>query len=78
MALPIVRIVGVTLIGCVLGASALAAETVTYTYDAQGRVVAVVTTGGVNNGVNQTYQYDPADNRTQASTSGSSNSAPPN
>jgi len=40
-----------------------AAETVTYTYDALGRLVAVVHSGTVNNGVQVTYQYDAKGNR---------------
>lgn len=40
-----------------------AAETVTYTYDAQGRVVTVKHTGGPSNGVKTDYEYDAADNR---------------
>lgn len=52
------------------GASALADETVTYTYDAQGRLVKVEHTGTVNNGVTTEYQYDDADNRTRKKTTG--------
>jgi phage gp36-like protein len=40
-----------------------ATETVTYTYDAQGRLIKTVITGSVNNGVNTTYNHDKADNR---------------
>lgn len=47
------------------GASAVsAAETVTYTYDARGRVIKVVHTGTVNNNTQACYKYDKADNRT--------------
>ena len=56
-----------------LSVAAQAAETITYTYDARGRVIAVVRTGTVNNGVNRTYTIDKADNRTNKSTSGSPN-----
>jgi RHS Repeat len=45
-------------------ASAWAAETVTYTYDARGRLVAVSRAGTVNNGVATSYGYDKTDNRT--------------
>ena len=34
-----------------------AAETVTYTYDAKGRLVKVVRTGTVNNNVETVYTY---------------------
>ena len=42
----------------------MAAETITYTYDARGRLVKVVRTGSVNNNVSANYSYDKADNRT--------------
>lgn len=58
-------------------AASQAAETITYTYDARGRVVAVVRTGTVNNGVNRTYTVDKADNRTNKTTTGSPNPPPP-
>ncbi len=45
-------------------APALAAETITYSYDALGRLVQVTHSGTVNNGVQSSYGYDPADNRT--------------
>lgn len=48
----------------VLGAAAFGSETLTYTYDARGRLVAVNHTGTVNNNVATTYVYDKADNRT--------------
>ncbi|WP_428334168.1 hypothetical protein [Novosphingobium sp.] len=53
-------------------AVAHATETVTYTYDARGRVATVVHSGTVNNGGSTTYTSDNADNRTQAATSGAS------
>lgn len=46
------------------GAAAWASETVTYTYDARGRLVKVERSGSVNNGVKAEYRYDKADNRT--------------
>lgn len=56
---------------------AQAAETVTYTYDARGRLIRVVHTGTVNNGVDKTYTYDRANNRKTAATAGSPNATPP-
>jgi YD repeat-containing protein len=50
-----------------------AAETVTYTYDAKGRLVKVVRTGTVNNNVETVYTYDKADNRKTQVTTGSQN-----
>jgi len=43
--------------------NAIAAETITYTYDSLGRLIKVVTSGTVNNGQVQTICYDEADNR---------------
>ena len=61
-----------------LNASASSAsETVTYNYDAKGRLVKVVHTGTVNNGVQTTYTHDKTDNRKNTTTTGSPNSAPP-
>jgi len=47
-----------------VAATALASETVTYTYDARGRLVKVERAGTVNNGVRAGYEYDKGDNRT--------------
>jgi hypothetical protein len=55
---------------------AFATETITYTYDAKGRLIKVVRTGTVNNGVTVDYTLDKADNRTRAKTTGSGNPAP--
>lgn len=53
-----------------LASSALATETVTYTYDAKGRLVKVERTGTVNNNITTTYTHDKADNRTNVKTVG--------
>ena len=59
--------------GLAVSATAAAAtETITYHYDARGRVVQVIHSGTVNNGVNTTYSYDKADNRTNVTTTGAS------
>lgn len=47
-----------------ISAAAEAAETITYTYDARGRLVQVAHSGSVNNGVTTSYVYDKANNRT--------------
>lgn len=62
-------LVAVSAIGLLAG-SALASETITYTYDAQGRLIQVDHAGGPNNGVKREYAYDDADNRTQKKTTG--------
>lgn len=53
--------------------AAWAGETITYTYDAKGRLVQVVHTGTVNNNVQTTYVHDKADNRKNTTTTGSPN-----
>jgi hypothetical protein len=45
-------------------AAAYASETITYVYDARGRLVRVERKGTVNNNVTANYTYDKADNRT--------------
>jgi hypothetical protein len=50
-----------------------AAETISYSYDARGRLKQVVRSGSVNNGVSTTYTLDKADNRTNKTTTGSPN-----
>ena len=52
--------------------AAQATETVTYTYDAKGRLEKVVHTGTVNNNLTTTYSHDKADNRTNVTTTGAS------
>jgi hypothetical protein len=51
-------------------AVAAASETVTYSYDARGRLVAVKHSGTVNNNVQSNYTYDKADNRTNKTVTG--------
>jgi hypothetical protein len=58
------------------GAPAFANETVTYNYDAQGRLVAVAHSGTVNNNVQANYTHDNADNRTNVTVTGSPNTPP--
>jgi hypothetical protein len=51
-------------------AAAVAAETISYSYDARGRLTKVVRSGTVNNGVVTNYAHDKSDNRTLKKTSG--------
>jgi len=60
-----------------LGAAAYAAETITYSYDARGRLIQVSRSGTVNNNVVTNYSYDKAENRTNKTTTGSPNPPPP-
>lgn len=55
---------------------ATANETITYTYDELGRLVAVSAAGTVNNGQNVSTAFDPAGNRTNYSVSGVTAPAP--
>ncbi len=50
--------------------AAHASETITYTHDVHGRLVKVVHTGTVNNGVTVVYNLDNVDNRTTVVTTG--------
>ena len=47
-----------------IGAAVRAGETITYSYDALGRLTGVAHAGTVNDGAEARYSYDPADNRT--------------
>jgi hypothetical protein len=48
-----------------------AAETITYSYDAKGRLTKVVRTGSVNNNVQSQYTHDKANNRMSVTVTGS-------
>ena len=60
-----------------LASAAAATETITYTYDAKGRLIKVERSGSVNNGVTTQYTHDKADNRSNVTVTGSPNSTPP-
>lgn len=66
---------GLAILG--FASSAIAMETVTYTYDAKGRLVKVERAGTVNNGVKIEYTHDKSDNRQNVKVTGSPNSPPP-
>ena len=55
-------------VATLIGTAALATETITYTYDARGRLIKVVHTGSVNNNNQTCYKLDKADNRTNVKT----------
>jgi YD repeat-containing protein len=69
-------VVGIGLAALAMTTSARAAETITYSYDAKGRLVKVERSGGVNNGVSAEYTHDKADNRKKLKVTGSPNPAP--
>jgi YD repeat-containing protein len=64
-------------IALALVTGAFATETITYTYDAKGRLIRVVRTGTVNNNVTTEYTYDKANNRKTVVTTNSPNVPPP-
>lgn len=47
-----------------------ASETISYSYDARGRLIQVSHSGSVNNGVATSYSHDKANNRTNKTTTG--------
>jgi YD repeat-containing protein len=59
-----------------IAATAMASETINYSYDARGRLVLVKHSGTVNNNVSANYTYDKANNRTNLNVA-SPNSPPP-
>ncbi len=60
------------IVGTVLTAAGIASasETITYTYDAKGRLILVQHAGTVNNNVVANYTYDTADNRKNLTVTG--------
>lgn len=58
-------------VGVLASGPAWSAETVTYTYDALGRLTQSAHSGSVNNGVQQSYTNDAADNRANVTVTGS-------
>lgn len=57
----------------IFSGSCHAAETLSYSYDAKGRLIKAAHTGSINNGVTVDYTHDTADNRTNVKTVGSPN-----
>lgn len=55
---------------------AFASETINYTYDAKGRLTQVAHSGGPASGLNSTYTFDAADNRTNTSVTGAPSNSP--
>lgn len=72
------RLIACGLFGvALLATGSLANETITYKYDAKGRLVEVKRVGTVNNNVKAEYYYDKAHNRTRVLVTGSANLPPP-
>lgn len=55
-----------TALALLAASAAEASETITYSYDARGRLIQVSHSGTVNDGIVSSYSYDRADNRTNA------------
>jgi YD repeat-containing protein len=64
------RIAAAATVAAAAAFPAAAAETLTFVYDARGRLVQVQHSGTVNNGVTTSYTLDKADNRTAKTTTG--------
>lgn len=68
---------GAAIAAVLLVGAANASETITYTYDAKGRLIKVERSGTVNNNVKAEYVRDKADNRKNVKVTGSLNPPPP-
>lgn len=64
------------LIGLTISTPSIAQESITYTYDALGRLIGAAHSGAANNGVNTVYCYDRAGNRTRVGVGGVSGTGP--
>ena len=66
------RMIELLVIGTLIAAAGIASasETITYTYDAKGRLIQVQHGGSVNNNVIANYTFDRADNRTNLKVTG--------
>ena len=62
--------IALTLAALAAAGVAAAAETLSFSYDARGRLVKVQRAGIVNNNVITNYSYDKADNRILKNTTG--------
>jgi YD repeat-containing protein len=70
-------LLSVSVIALMMPLEVNATETVTYSYDAQGRLVQSVISGTVNNGQSSSTTFDAANNRTNYSVSLSGATPPP-
>lgn len=61
---------GCSVIATMVSATHAAAETITYTYDAKGRLTQVQHAGGRNDGLASSYVFDAADNRARHDVTG--------
>ena len=75
--MPRMRFVLTGSLGILWSMTATASETITYTYDAKGRLIKAERSGAVNNGVKYEYTHDKANNRRNLKVTGSPNPPPP-
>lgn len=68
---------GVALLALLGTAPTIASETIAYSYDVFGRLVAVDRSGTINNNVQSAYSYDKADNRQNVTVDDGMPSSPP-
>jgi hypothetical protein len=55
-----------------LASPAIGGETISYSYDARGRLINAARSGSINDGLSTSYQFDKADNRVGYTASGGS------
>lgn len=70
-------LISVSVIALMMPSGVTATETVTYSYDAQGRLVQSVISGTINNGQTSSTTFDAANNRTNYAVSLSGSTPPP-
>lgn len=68
---------GTALLALLWTAPTMASETIAYSYDVFGRLVAVDRSGTINNNVQSAYSYDKADNRQNVTVDDGASSSPP-
>ena len=71
------RLLTTAALAALAAAPAAASETITYQYDARGRLTEVARAGGPNAGATTTYQFDKADNRLTKTVAGASGTGSP-
>lgn len=64
------HLVMATIVASTLASQVLASEAITYSYDARGRLVKVMHSGGSVSGMQVTYTHDAANNRTRVQVTG--------
>lgn len=66
------RAIELLMVGVLVAAAgiAVASETISYTYDAKGRLIQVKHTGTINNNIVANYTFDQADNRRNVKVTG--------